>query len=108
MSEKTALRPAVTLLLFLASGAALVFASWVVVGAWLPRTTFGQALVFAFFICSPIGAFWMLYDCAVRERPPVVYYLIALLLPYSFVWYYFNRVRPRQIRGTPTSSVSSE
>jgi hypothetical protein len=98
MSENTALRPAVTLLPFLASVAALVFASWVVAGAWLPSTTFGRTLVFAFFICSPIGAFWMLYDCAVREKPPVVYYLIPLCLPYSFIWYYLVRVRPRRSR----------
>jgi len=37
----------------------------------------------------------MLYDCAIREKPPSIYYLIAFV-PYAFIWYYFERVRPRK------------
>lgn len=98
MSENSALRPAVLILVLLVSGALLVFAGWVVLGSWAPKTTFGLSCLIAFFIFAPIGSLWMLYDCAVREKPPVLYYLMALFLPYAFVWYYFDRVRPRQIR----------
>lgn len=99
LNQKGALRPAVPILVFLISGALLVFAGWVVLGTWLPRTTFGLSCLIAFFIFAPIGSFWMLYDCALREKPPILYYLIALFLPFAFVWYYFDRVRTRQLRN---------
>lgn len=108
MSENGALRPAVTNFALLLSGALLVFAGWVVLVPWVPASTFGVGCLFVFFIGSPIGAFWMLYDCAVREKPAARYYLIALFLPYSFVWYYFDRVRPRRIRERRTPSADSQ
>ena len=108
MPENSSLRPAVLILVLLVSGALLVFAGWVVLGSWAPKTTFGLSCPIAFFIFAPIGSLWMLYDCAAREKPPVLYYLMALFLPYAFVWYYFDRVRPRQIRVTvPKESTAS-
>ena len=61
MSENSALRPAVLILVLLVSGALLVFAGWVVVGSWAPKTTFGLSCLIAFFIFAPIGSLWMLY-----------------------------------------------
>lgn len=71
-----------------------VFGTWFVLGTWLPKTTLAMGALIAFFLCAPIGALWMLYDCSMREKPSFIYYLLALV-PYAFVWYYFDRVRSR-------------
>jgi hypothetical protein len=94
---------------FLVVGAT-AFALWVVLGSWVPKSTLALVGVSAFFICSPIGALWMLYDCAVREKPPLIYFLLAFFVPYSFVWYYFDRVRHRNrggVRKLPSTDSTS-
>lgn len=75
------------------------FSVWAVVGPWFPGGTVARALLFMFFICAPIGSFWMIYDCARQEKRLPMHFLLALL-PYAFVWYYFDRVKPRQYRTT--------
>ncbi len=40
----------------------------------------------------PLGALWMTYQCVRYEREPLRLVLLALI-PYSFVWYYFERVK---------------
>lgn len=96
MADNRALRPGIPVLVFLICGALMLFAGWVVLGSWTPRTTLELGMLIAFFVLSPLGSFWMLYDCAVNEKPPVQYYVLALFFPYSFIWYYFSRVRRRQ------------
>jgi hypothetical protein len=86
-----------TVFAFLILALVTMFALWLVLGTWLPKTAISLTAVVAFFLCAPIGALWMLYDCSVRERPPFIYFLLALV-PYAFVWYYFDRVRPRKLR----------
>jgi hypothetical protein len=71
-----------------------IFAAWVVLGSWLPTTPVALTLVGLFFVCGPVGAFWMLYDCARHKKTPFRYFLFAFV-PYAFVIYYFERVRPR-------------
>jgi hypothetical protein len=85
---------------------ATVIASWVVFSSWIPKGTMIFVATVLFFVASPIGAFWMLYDCAVREKPPFVYFLFALV-PYAFVWYYFDRVRPRNARRSLSEATNS-
>jgi len=40
----------------------------------------------------PLGALWMTYQSVRYEREPLRLILLALI-PYSFVWYYFERVK---------------
>lgn len=70
-------------------------ALWVVVGPWYPRNPFVLSVVTAFFSVAPVGAFWMLYMAVRYEKRPLLFLLLAFL-PYAFIWYYFERVRPKK------------
>lgn len=48
-----------------------------------------------FYAIHPIGAVWMIYQCLRYEKSPLPLLLLCLI-PYSFVWYYFERVRARK------------
>jgi len=56
----------------------------------------GIALILAVvpFFIGPTGALWMFYDCFRYERNPWPYAILAVV-PYLFVWHYFERVRKR-------------
>ena len=43
---------------------------------------------------APLGGFWMMYMSIRYEKNPWPMILLALI-PFSFLWYYFERVRPR-------------
>ena len=45
-----------------------------------------------FYAVHPIGAAWMIYQSIRYESRPLPIILFCLV-PYSFVWYYFERVR---------------
>lgn len=53
-------------------------------------------VVVAVFGLPPIGAFWMLYMAIRYEAQPLPMILLAFV-PYSFLWYYFERVRPGKL-----------
>jgi hypothetical protein len=101
MATRGNLRWIAHLLAFLILGVLTLLALWLVMGTWMPKSAVEMGAVIAFFLCAPIGALWMLYDCAVREKPPFIYFLLAGV-PYAFVWYYFDRVRPRKRRQAAT------
>ena len=82
------------LVLLVLIGASCCVSLWVVLGSFLPKTTLALTAVIMFFLAAPIGALWMLYDCFRYEKPTFPYLLFALL-PYAFVWHYFEHVRPR-------------
>jgi len=71
-----------------------IFAAWAVLGPWIPKTALEEGFVVAFFLCGSLGALWMLYDCIRQRKTPFVYFLLAFV-PYGFVFYYLERVRPR-------------
>jgi len=73
-------------------------AAWIVIGPWFPTNQFELVLTVLFFLAPNVGGLWMIYTAARHERRPWRYIWLALL-PYTFVWYYFERARPRQIRG---------
>ena len=53
------------------------------------------AILFAYvalFAISPIGSFWMLYMSIRHEKNPFPFVLLSLI-PFTFLWYYFERVR---------------
>lgn len=70
-------------------------ALWIVVGPWYPRNPLVILLVTAFFGMPALGGFWMLYIAVRHEKNPLPLLLLAFL-PWAFLWYYFERVRPRQ------------
>lgn len=55
------------------------------------------ALMFALVVLfgiPPLGAFWMIYMSIRHEKNPFPMLLLALFIPFAFLWYYFERVRP--------------
>ena len=58
-----------------------------------PFLVFAVVVVFA---VAPIGAFWMLYMAIRYETHPLLMVLMAFV-PYAFLWYYFERVRPGKL-----------
>jgi len=71
------------------------FAFWAIVAEG-PENPFLVSLVVVVFAASPIGAFWMLYTAIRYETHPLPMVLMAFL-PFSFLWYYFERVRPGKL-----------
>ncbi len=47
----------------------------------------------ALFAIPPLGAFWMMYMSIRHEKSPFPLLLLAFI-PFTFMWYYFERVRP--------------
>jgi hypothetical protein len=77
--------------------AATGLAFWIVTSSWVPTSPLVQILTVAFFGIAPVGAFWMLYVVIRFEKRPFPLILLAFI-PYGFVAYYFERVRPRKHR----------
>jgi hypothetical protein len=69
---------------------ALVF--WLLTIPGVPRNPFLMLLIVPIFVIPPIGAFWMLYMAIRHERQPLPMMLLALV-PDTFLWYYFERIR---------------
>src|ERR1035441_7653743 len=46
---------------------------------------------------GPFGALWMIKTVIRQEPSPWPLLFLAVLLPYSFLWYYFERVRPANL-----------
>ena len=59
----------------------------------VPRNPLLTFLIVVIFVVSPVGSFWMLYMSIRHEKHPLPIVLLAFI-PYSFLWYYFERVRP--------------
>ncbi len=70
-------------------------AFWFVTSPWSPRNAFVQDLIVMFFMAPSVGAFWMLYVAIRHERHPAPFIFLAFI-PFTFLWYYFARVRPRE------------
>lgn len=111
MSSLTKARTAVKVGWFLVLALATAFAAWVVLGPWFPQDRIVSVLVLAFFFVHPFGALWMIVRAARFEEKPWRYVALSFV-PYSFVWYYFERYRPASARGEArepgAASVSEE
>lgn len=58
------------------------------------------AILFALFVLfalPPAGSFWMMYISIRYEKTPLPMILLAFI-PFTFLWYYFERVRPGKLR----------
>jgi len=45
---------------------------------------------------QPFFGLWMLYQAIRHETKPLWYVLLAASVPFAYVWYYFERYRPRK------------
>jgi hypothetical protein len=52
----------------------------------------------ALFAVPPVGAFWMMYTSIRYEKSPLPMILLAFI-PFSFLWYYFERIRPGSLQN---------
>jgi hypothetical protein len=91
-----------TLLWVLLIGGLTLVALWIVMAPWFPQNIFVITIVAALFGLSSLGGFWMLYMAIRHERHPLRFVGLSLL-PYAFIWYYFERVRPGKHRTRATA-----
>jgi len=76
--------------------AATAFGYWALFSPWLKEVIRGRVLLI-YALTQILGGFWMIYNCVRTEQRPFRFILISLI-PYSFVWYYFEKVRPPRHR----------
>ncbi len=81
-----------TLLWVLLIGGLTLVAVWIVIAPWTPQNVLVITTIAALFGLSSLGGFWMLYMAIRYERYPVRFVALSLL-PFAFIWYYFERVR---------------
>ena len=60
--------------------------------------------IVALFLVPPLGAFWMVYMSVRYEKAPLPLVLLAFFIPFTFVWYYFERVRARKLQRERNST----
>jgi len=68
-------------------------ALWMVTNPGIPRNPLLIFLYIMVFVAGPIGSFWMLYVAIRHETNPLPMIFLAFM-PYAFLWYYFELVRP--------------
>jgi len=76
-------------------GALCVLWGWIVVGPWTPHNPIAMMLVAVLFTVPNVGALWMMY-VAIRYEPTPFLFVALAFIPFSFVWYYFERYRKAQ------------
>ena len=61
----------------------------------LDSNPIGTGLLIVFFVAGALGAFWMVNDIRKHQRKWTPKSLLAVV-PYGFLYYYFNYVRSRE------------
>jgi hypothetical protein len=79
---------------FVALALAALLITWGHAPASNPLIMFGFIALFAI---PPFGAFWMMYQVIRYEKQPFPLVLLAVFIPFAFLWYYFERTRPRRL-----------
>jgi hypothetical protein len=89
----------VKLLLYIAGGfVAIALAALLITQGKAPDSNPLMLLAFvSLFGIAPLGAFWMIYMSIRYEKHPLPMVLLALFIPFTFLWYYAERVRPRKL-----------
>jgi hypothetical protein len=85
--------------LVILSGLAL----WIVLSPWFPKSPMVMLLVVAYFAVPNIGTIWMLFVAIRHEESPLPFVLLAFV-PYSFLWYYFERFRHQHHQARPATN----
>jgi hypothetical protein len=93
----------VKLLLYIALGFAVLVAAVLLLTRGAapeghPAVMFALVTLFGI---PPVGAFWMAYMSIRYEKHPFPMLLLAFLVPFAFLWYYFERVRSGKLRTNP-------
>lgn len=93
------------LLLYVAGGfVALALAVLVITRGQAPASNPVMLFaVVALFVIPPLGAFWMMYMSIRYEKSPLPMVLLAFI-PFTFLWYYFERVRADRLRRNRNSA----
>jgi hypothetical protein len=69
---------------------------------WLTVVTHSHPIPVAIFVVAnvvaTVGSFWMMYVALREEKQPWPMFWLAFV-PFSSLWYYFERVRPRRLRS---------
>lgn len=68
-------------------------------------TVMGAAFV-ALFVIPSMGALWMMYMSVRYENSPLGMVLLAAFVPFAFLWYYFERVRRRNLHKNRGECIS--
>lgn len=70
-------------------------AFWFVISPWYPKNPVVVFLIAVFFGVAGVGGLWMLFMAIRYEKSPLLTIILAFV-PYAFLWYYFEWVRPRR------------
>jgi hypothetical protein len=54
-----------------------------------------------------VGAFWMMYMSIRHEKSPLPMVMLAFI-PFTFLWYYFERFRAGKLRRNRNSAEGRE
>ena len=84
-----------TLLHVLIALALTCIAIFTVISSWYPKNAAEMFAAGAYVAFASIGQWWMIFMIVRQERKMWRLIWVALL-PFSFIWYYFERVRPRR------------
>jgi hypothetical protein len=55
---------------------------------------------------QPFCGMWMLYQAIRNEAKPLPYVFLVAFVPFSYIWYYIERVRPRKQACTEDLQVT--
>jgi thiol:disulfide interchange protein len=92
-----------TLLWIVVGFGVLGLATWLITLPGPPHGPMLFLLVLVFAV-APVGAFWMMSQVMRYERRPFPLIAMAMFVPFTFLWYYLERVRPgkhKTRRGEP-------
>ena len=83
------------LLIYIAAGfIAMAAAAFLITWGQPPNNHPAMLLAFVvLFAIPPVGALWMAYMAIRYEKNPFPMLLLAFLIPFTFLWYYFERVQ---------------
>ena len=78
---------------------------WAFNTQWTPRNDWEVLVLGIVCAVSPLGGLWVFYQ-AIRYEKDLLPYLLLGFLPFSFVWYYFERMRPHRATRLPVRWVN--
>lgn len=74
---------------------------WLISRPWFPSPALAGFMSAGLAGVATIGAFWMMYAAIRYENRPLPYIFLAFV-PFTSLWYYFDRIRPtRRNSGEP-------
>ena len=69
-------------------------------------TPVASRIAVGYFLILALGSYWMLYDCWQHDKR-LTRKMWLLFVPGGFLWYYFERFRPRQFIKRQGSTLNS-